>query len=88
MKVTIDRNLCDHVLSECERCFARFVRNPLGEDRPCITEYIDDGDPTLYLTIKYDRQEEVLVLSPEQRELVASEGWSQFVKVGPEFYRE
>ena len=88
MKVTIDRRLCDHVLSECEQCFARFVRNPQGEDRACITEYVDDGDPVLYLTLRYDDQEEVLVLSPEERELVASEGWSQSVKVTPKFYRE
>ena len=88
MKVTIDRRLCNHVLSECERCFARFVRNPQSEDRLCITEYVDDGDPTLILTLRYDDQEEALVLSPEERELVASEGWSRFVKVQPKFYRE
>jgi hypothetical protein len=88
MKVTIDRKLCDHVLPECERCFARFVRNPEGEDRFCITDYVEDGDPTLTLTLKYDGHEEVLVLSAEQRELVVSEGWSSYVKVPPKFYRE
>jgi hypothetical protein len=88
MKVTIDRNLCDHVLPECERCFARFVSNPESVDKLCITEYLDDGDPTLYLTLRYDGQEENLLLSPEERELVASEGWSQFVRVKPKFYRE
>lgn len=88
MKVVIDRGLCDHVLSECERCFARFVSNPLGVDRSCITEFEDDGDPTLHLTLRYDGMEEVLVIPPEQRELVASEGWSQFVKVKPKYYRE
>jgi hypothetical protein len=88
MKVTIDRSLCDHALSECERCFARFLRNPMGEDRYCITEYEEDDDETLILTLKYDGLVEVLHLSPEQRELVANEGWSQFVKVRPRFYRE
>jgi hypothetical protein len=88
MKVTIDRKLCDHVLPECERCFARFVRNPEGEDRSCITDYVEDDDPMLTLTLKYDGLEEVLVLSAEERELVASEGWSSFVKVPPKFYRE
>ena len=88
MKVTIDRNLCNHALSECERCFARFISNPEGEDRSCITEYIDDADPILTLTLKYDSSEEVLTLTPEQRKLVAAEGWSQFVKVKPKFYRE
>jgi len=88
MKVTIDRNLCDHVLPACEQCFARFVLNPMGEDRPCITEYVDDDDPILRLTLRYDGQEETLVLSPEEREAVAEDGWSRFVKVQPKFYRE
>lgn len=87
MKVTIDRHLCDHVLPECERCFARFVRNPESEDRYCITAYEDDGDPTLTLTLRYDEQEEVLVIPPHLRERVITEGWSQFVKVPPRFYR-
>ena len=88
MRVTIDRNHCDHVLSECERCFARFIRNPEGEDRACIVEYVEDGDLLLTLTLRYDGQEEVMVIPPEKRELVADEGWSNFVKVKPKFYRE
>ena len=88
MKVTIDRSLCDHVLPECERCFARFLRNPLGEDRYCITDYVENGDELLTLTLKYDGLVEVLQLSPEQREQAANQGWSQFVKVQPKFYRE
>jgi hypothetical protein len=87
MKVTIDRSLCNHVLPECEACFARFIRNPQSEDRYCITEYQEDNDPDLTLTLRYDGREEVLVLTPEQREMVANEGWSQFVKVKPSFYR-
>ncbi len=88
MQVTIDRNLCDHVLSECERCFARFIRNPEGEDRACIVEYVEEANPLLRLTLRYDGQEEVLIIPPEKRELVADEGWSNFVKVKPKFYRE
>ncbi len=88
MKVTIDRSLCDHVLPECERCFARFLRNPLGEDRYCITDYVENDDELLTLTLKYDGLVEVLQLSPEQRELAANDGWSRFVKVQPKFYRE
>jgi hypothetical protein len=76
------------VLSECEQCFARFIKNPLGEDRYCITEFVDDGDPVLTLTLRYDGNEEVLVLTPEDRERVVTEGWSNFVKIKPRFYRE
>ena len=88
MKVTIDRSLCDHLLPECERCFARFMRDPEGVDRQCITEYIEDGDPILTLRLRYDGLEEVLYLTPGQREAVAVQGWSSFVKVTPKFYRE
>ena len=88
MKVTIDRSLCDHVLPECERCFARFVKNPDSVDRVCITDYVEDDDPALTLTLRYDGLEEVLVLAPHEREAVALDGWSSFVKVKPKFYRE
>ncbi len=88
MKVTIDRSLCDHALSECERCFARFVKNPQGTDRGCITEFIEDSSEVMILTVRYDGVEEVLTIPPEQREAVALDGWSQFVKVKPKFYRE
>jgi hypothetical protein len=87
MRIIINRDLCDHVLPECEQCFARLVRNPLGEDRPCITEFVDDDDPTLLLTLRYEGREQVLTIPPESRELVASTGWSQFVDVAPRFYR-
>ncbi len=87
MKMVMDRSLCDHQLPKCERCFARLLVNPFGEDRHCITEFVDDGDPTLYLKLLYDGNEQDLVLSPEERELVANLGWSEFVDVMPNFYR-
>jgi hypothetical protein len=88
MKVTIDRSYCDHVLPECERCFARYVRSPDGPDRPCITEYVEDGDPILHLTVRYDGLEETLFVTPEARERVILDGWSHYVRVPPKFYRE
>jgi len=88
MKITIDRNLCEHALPDCERYFARFVQNPNGMERLCIAEYEDDHDPTLHLVMRYDGHEETLVIPPEDRTLIASAGWSLFVKVKPKFYRE
>lgn len=87
MQMTIDRDLCDHVLSECEQCLARLMRHPLGEDRPCITNLFDDGDPVLRLALKYDGLEQTFVLAPEDREIVALQGWSQLVEVMPRMYR-
>ena len=66
MRVTIDRNLCNHGFSECARCFARFVSNPRGEDYLCITEYVEDDDPILHLTLRYGVEEEVFDLMPEE----------------------
>ena len=88
MRMTIDRSLCDHVLPVCERCFGRLMRFPFGEDRYCITEFVDDGDPDLTLRLLYDATEETLYLTPEARALVADTGWSDFVQVQPRFYRE
>jgi len=87
MKMTIDRSLCNHVLNECERCFGRLILNPLGEDRHCVTDFVDDGDETMVLTLMYDGRTEILHLSPDDRALVANLGWSQFVEVMPDFYR-
>lgn len=88
MKVTIDRRLCAHALWECERCFAGFIRNPQGEDRPCIVAYVEDDDPFLHLTLRYDGFEEALHITPAEREQAANEGWSKFVTVPPMFYHE
>ncbi len=66
MRVTIDRNLCNHSFSECARCFARFVSNPRGKDYLCIAEYVEDGDPVLRLTLRCGAEEEVFDLMPEE----------------------
>jgi hypothetical protein len=64
------------------------MNDPEGVDRVCITDYVEDEDEALTLTLRYDGLEEVLVLSPEQRHVVAVDGWSNYVKVPPKFYRE
>jgi len=48
---------------------------------------VEDDDPILYLTLKYDQEEEEFALTPEERALIATDGWSQFVHVQPKFYR-
>jgi len=52
-----------------------------------FTKYVEDDDPILYLTLKYDHEEEEFALTPEERALIATDGWSQFVRVQPAFYR-
>ena len=78
MKVTIDRNICTAALNACEHCFSFFADHPMGVDRYCIVEQIDDGS---------DCHEQTLTLDEAQRQLVASEGWSSFVDFIPKYYR-
>ena len=74
MKVTIDRTSCPFCASYCDRHLAKFVRFPLGEDRPCITAIEDDGQPLLTLVVKDGANEATLTLTEEQRQVVALEG--------------
>lgn len=87
MKLTIDRSLCDHALPACERCFARFIENPYSTDRHCITEFVEDGSELMHLTLHYDGRSVEMILTPEERRLVANLGWSDFVPIMPKFYR-
>lgn len=87
MKVTIDRHICTAVLNVCEHCFSFFAQNPMGVDRYCIIEQIDDGSDEVTLTIRSDNTERTIVLDDARRELVVTEGWSSLVDFIPAFYR-
>ena len=87
MKVTIDRNICSAALNACEHCFSYFADNPMGVDRFCIVEQVEDGSDKLTLTIRSDGTERTVVLDNAQREMVVTEGWSSLVDFVPEFYR-
>lgn len=87
MKVTIDRNICSAALNACEHCFTFFAEHPMGVDRYCIVEQVDDGKDDLTLTLRTDGVERTLVLDDERRKLVTTEGWSSLVDFVPDFYR-
>ncbi len=87
MKVTIDRNICGASLNACEHCFSFFVQYPEGVDRYCIVEEVEDGSDKLTLKLLSDGLERTLVLDDQDRELVATEGWSSLVDFVPKFYR-
>ena len=86
MKVWIDRNTCDSNLSACESCFGQLVRTGVP-DRGCIMAWKDDGSETLTIYLRSNDHEEMVVIPPEMRELVAYEGWSKFVDFEPKFRR-
>ena len=88
MKVTIDRNICSAALNTCEHCFSFFADHPLGVDRYCIVEQVDDGKADmLTLTLRTDGAERTVVLDEEKRKLVTTEGWASLVDFVPDFYR-
>lgn len=87
MKVTIDRNICQSALNTCEHCFSFFAQHPMGVDRYCIIEQIDDGRDELTLTLRTDGTERTVVLDDAQRQLVVTEGWSSLIDFVPDFYR-
>ena len=74
-------------MNACEHCFSFFVQNPEGVDRYCIVEQVEDGSDVLTLTLMTDGQVRTMSLDEEQREMVASEGWSSLVDFVPKFYR-
>lgn len=87
MKVTIDRNICTAALNACEHCFSFFAEHPMGVDRYCIVEQVDDGSDVVTLTLRTDGMERIVMLDEAQRKLVATEGWSSLVDFVPDYYR-
>ena len=87
MKVTIDRNICTAALNACEHCFSFFADHPMGVDRYCIVEQVDDGSDLLTLTLRTDGFERIVELDEDKRKRVITEGWSSLVDFVPDYYR-
>jgi hypothetical protein len=87
MRVTIDRRLCKGSLPFCERCLGIFITTPQGTDRACITDMQDDGSEVMTLRIISAEGEDTLILAPADSQAVALDGWPQYVKFEPDFYR-
>jgi hypothetical protein len=88
MKVWIDRDTCQSNLSACISCFGELVRKG-AVDRGCILEVEEDNteDVTVYMRSEGE-DHGPYVIPAEQRELVAYEGWDQFVDFIPEFRKD
>jgi hypothetical protein len=85
MKVWIDRDTCDSNLAACLSCFGQLVLTGVP-DRGCIMKYEEDGSETLTVFMHSDGQDrEPLIIPKEMRDIVAYEGWDQFVSFEPEF---
>ena len=85
MRITMNRDTCQTILPACEECFGTFILHGGYPDRACITGVVDDGCPELTLLIQYEGREETVVVTDENREMLAYEGWDRFVSVPPHF---
>lgn len=88
MKIVMDRAYCDAALSFCARCSAAFFRNPMGTDRLCVVDMIDDGDDNrLCFEIRSDGHTLEFDLTEELQEGLALEGWEFLADFDPSFFR-
>jgi hypothetical protein len=88
MKIVMDRGYCDAALSFCARCSAAFFQKPMGTDRPCIVDVIDDGDDdVLTFEVLTDDRTLEFELTDELQEGLAIEGWEFLADFDPGFFR-
>ena len=87
MKVWIDRDTCESNLSACISCFGQLLRTGVP-DRGCITDFEEDGSDDVVVYMHSDSEDhEPIFIAAKDRELVAYEGWDQFVNFQPNFRR-
>jgi hypothetical protein len=87
MKVKINRDVCPAQLSFCERCLGRFLQYPMGYERRCFEELVDDGSDELTIEMHSGGHDVTLHLNEEQRRMMAGEGWAYFVDFPVPMYR-
>lgn len=88
MRIVLDRSYCNAALSFCARCSAAFFRNPMGTDRPCVVDVIDDGrEDLLHFEVRTDGRTLEFDLTKELQEGLAIEGWEFLADFDPGFFR-
>jgi len=87
MRVIIDRGLCNSELAFCQRCSAALIRHPMGYDRPCIRDIIEDGSELLTIEMFTDGRTIEIELTKADRDLAAVEGWEALADFDPALFR-
>jgi len=64
----------------CQSCFASFLMHGCAPDRACITNVVDDGKEATTLVLQYGDQQQAIVISDENREVLAYGGWPGWVQ--------
>ena len=86
MRIVLDRDTCTTILSACENCFGSFLLRGCVPDRGCIVDVEDDGRQETTLLLRYGDHETQIVVSDENRERLAYDGWTAHVDVVPDFF--
>jgi len=87
MKVWIDRDKCEANLATCISCFGQLVRTGVP-DRGCIIDAEEDNTEDMTVYMHSDGVDHDPIFIPaDQREIVAYEGWTEFVDFQPHFRR-
>lgn len=88
MYVKINRDHCSAHLAFCERCLGSFLKYPLGYERRCFEELVDDGQEALTIDLYSGGQYKRIVLETEaDRLMLAGEGWATLVDLDVPMYR-
>ena len=88
MRIVMDRGYCDEALTYCARCSAAFFRKPLGTDRQCVVDIIDDGnDDLLHFEVRTDGRVLEFDLTEDVQEGLSIEGWEFLVDFDPDLFR-
>lgn len=88
MRVKVNRDSCPATLAFCERCFGKFLMEPMGYERRCFEEIEDDQSDVLTIELHSGGHEVMLTLDEEQRMMMAREGWAYFVDFPVPIYRQ
>ncbi|RME81078.1 MAG: hypothetical protein D6775_14540 [Caldilineae bacterium] len=88
MIIVMDRGLCDADLAFCARCSATFFQKPMGTDRPCVVDVIDDGDDeVLAFVLLTDGRTLRFHLTDQTAEGLELEGWEFLADFEPALMR-
>lgn len=87
MRVRINRDVCPAQLAFCERCLGKFLNEPLGYERRCFETLEEDDSEILTIDLHTGDHNVVFELTPEERKMVAGEGWAYFVDFNVPMYR-
>lgn len=88
MIIIMDRGLCDASLTFCARCSAAFFQKPLGADRPCVVQIVDDGDDEMLAFVVLSEGRTLRFhLTEETLEGLRLEGWEFLADFDPALIR-